>query len=223
MKKFKAVIFDMDGTIVDTSSIWKTVNQLFLIKRNLWSPELFEKINYLLHGVPVRQCIKELKLLLGLENELDLIIINEFDKLIKENYELEIKYIKEWENFIKKLLYHNIPVAVATNSCNYGIEIVDKGVNLKQYFKHNIYGIACVNNVPKPSPDIFLYAARQLEIHPEDCVVFEDSIHGVTAAKSALMFTIAINTSNIKSSLIHADKIIDCYSQIDLNDYFLIN
>ena len=220
MKKFKAVIFDMDGTIVDTSSIWTRVNELFLIKRNLWSIEAFNEINYLLHGIPVRRCIKEFKELLHLEHESDQVIIEEFDQLVKENYELEIKYIKEWENFIKKLLVHQIPVAVATNSCNYGIDKVNKGVNIKQYFNDHIYGIACVNNVPKPAPDIFLHAARQLNIEPEDCIVFEDSVYGVTAAKNARMFTIAINTSHIKDSLIHADKIIDCYSEINLNDYF---
>jgi HAD superfamily hydrolase (TIGR01509 family) len=222
MKKFKAVIFDMDGTIVDTSSIWKTVNSLFLIKRNLWTPEIFNKINLLLHGVPVKEHITEFKKVLGIEKELDEDIINEYEKLIIENYELEIKYIKECESFIQKLLKHNIPIAVATNSCNYGIEKVNNIVNIKQYFHKHIYGKACVDNIAKPAPDIFLYAANQLKIHPEDCIVFEDSAHGVTAAKNASMFTIAINTSGIKHTLIHADKIIDCYSEINLHDYFNI-
>jgi HAD superfamily hydrolase (TIGR01509 family) len=222
MKKFKAVIFDMDGTIVDTSSIWKTVNELFLIKRNVFTPEAFNKINTLLHGVSVRQYIKEFKALLHLEWESDDAIINEYDILVKENYELEIKYIKECEAFIKKLLHYKIPIAVATNSCDYGIEKVNNIVNLRQYFNNHIYGKACVNNRAKPAPDIFLYAANQLKIDTKDCIVFEDSVHGVTAAKNASIFTIAINTSQIKSDLIHADKIIDCYSEINLHDYFNI-
>jgi HAD superfamily hydrolase (TIGR01509 family) len=223
MKKFKAVIFDMDGTIVDTSSIWKTVNALFLIKRNLWTEENFNSINVLLHGVPVKEHIKEFKKTLHLEKESDEIIINEYDALIKENYELEIKYIIECEAFIQKLLLYNIPIAVATNSCDYGIGKVNNIVNLRQYFNTHIYGKACVNNIAKPAPDIFLYAAKQLNIDPEDCIVFEDSAHGVTAAKKASMFTIAINTSGIKNTLIHADKIIDCYSEINLNDYFVLD
>lgn len=222
MKKFQAVIFDMDGTIVDTSSIWKRVNELFLIKRNLFTEERFNILNNLLHGVPVKVFIKELKKLFNLENIADEIIINEFDFLIKENYALEIKYIKECENFIKKLLQYNIPIAIATNSCDYGIEKVNNVVDIKKYFKNNIYGIACVNNLAKPAPDIFLYAAKQLGMEPENCIVFEDSIHGVTAAKNAAMYTIAINTSAIKINLIHADKIINCYSEINLKDYFLI-
>jgi HAD superfamily hydrolase (TIGR01509 family) len=213
----------MDGTIVDTSSVWESVNKLFLIKNNIFTDELLNKVNYLLHGIPVKHAVTQLKKICNLEVKSDELIINEFNNLIKENYEIEIKYIKEFEVFIKQLLKHNIPIAIATNSCNYGIEKVNNGVNLKQYFKNHIYGIACVENKAKPLPDIFLYAAKQLNINPNDCLVFEDSIHGVTAAKNAFMFTIAINTANIKHNLIHADKIIDCYSEIKLSDYFSIN
>jgi beta-phosphoglucomutase len=223
MKKFKAVIFDMDGTIVDTSSIWQSVNTLFLIKHNIFSTELLEQVNILLHGIPVRQAIKEFKILCNLKKLSDEAIINDFNLLVKENYILEIKYIKECQTFISNLTKHNIPIAVATNSCNYGIERVNNGLNLTQYFNEHIYGISCVNNTPKPCPDIFLYAAAKLNVDPEDCIVFEDSIHGVTAAKEALMFTIAINTAHIKENLIHADKIIDCYSEINLSDYFTLS
>jgi HAD superfamily hydrolase (TIGR01509 family) len=222
MKKFKAVIFDMDGTIVDTSAVWKNVNTLFLIKWNIFSQELLHRLNHLLHGIPPKVKLKELKEICGLQSIDDEVIIADFDTLSKESYKEEISYIKECEGFIDSLTSLSIPVAIATNSSNLGIEKVSSIINLKRHFKEHIYGIESVNNKAKPHPDIFLHAANQLGIMPIDCIVFEDSIHGIEAAKKANMFTIAINTSQLPRHLISADKIIDCYSEIILSDYFLM-
>lgn len=222
MKKFSAVIFDMDGTIVDTSSIWESCNRYFLLQKNIYSEELLAQLGEILHGVPLAGHVGMVKKICGLEHEKDEDIINEYGQLVKKYYELEIKYIKEFENFIVKLLRYNIPVAIATNSCDYGIIKVNNIVNLRKYFGEHIYGIGCVAGVPKPAPDIYLYAAKKLEVDPQECIVFEDSLHGITAAKNALMYTVAINTSHIDPHLIHADKIINCYSEFLIADYFRV-
>lgn len=220
MKKFKAVIFDMDGTIVDTSGVWINANTLFLLEYNIFSDELLKKINIFLHGIPVIAKMREFKRICSLEHISDEEIILKYDFCIEKSYETEINYIKNCENFIMKLIAAKISIAVATNSSNYGIEKVNSVINLTKYFKTHIYGIECVGNKAKPHPDIFCYAAKQLGFNPSDCIVFEDSIHGVTAAKHSGMYTIAINTANIKDKLIHADKVIDCYSEIQISGFF---
>lgn len=222
MKKFKAVIFDMDGTIVDTSAVWKNVNTLFLLKWNIFSQELLHQLHTLLHGIPPHVKLPELKKLCGLSHISDEIVLSDFNYLSQESYEEEIKYIKECEQFIDELIKLSIPIAVATNSSNFGIDKVNNIINLKRYFNNHMYGIESVNNKAKPHPDIFLHAATQLGILPHDCIVFEDSMHGIEAAKKANMFTVAINTSHLQRHLIAADKIIECYSEIILSDYFLI-
>jgi HAD superfamily hydrolase (TIGR01509 family) len=220
MKKFSAIIFDMDGTIVDTSSIWDSCNRYFLLQKNIYSEELLNQLSGVLHGVPLSGHVEKVKKVCGLEHEKNEDIINEYAELVKKYYELEIKYIKEFEKFITTLLGYNIPVAIATNSCDYGIIKVNNIVNLRKYFGEHIYGIACVAGVPKPAPDIYLYAAKKLQVDPQECIVFEDSLHGITAAKNALMYTVAINTAHIDPQLIHADKIISCYSEFLITDYF---
>jgi HAD superfamily hydrolase (TIGR01509 family) len=220
MKKFKAVIFDMDGTIVDTAGVWINANTLFLLKHNIFSEKLLDIVNTFLHGIPVIAKINEFKEICGLAHLSDNLIINDYNDCIEKSYETEINYIIHCEEFIAQLVRQHIPIAIATNSSNYGIERVAKIINIKHYFKNHIYGIECVGNRAKPHPDIFSYAARQLGFEPTDCIVFEDSIHGVTAAKHSGMFTIAINTAKIKDKLVHADKIINCYSEIDLKEYF---
>ena len=68
----------------------------------------------------------------------------------------------------------------------------------------------------KPFPDIFLKAAKQLNVNPSECIVIEDTPAGITAAKQAGMYVIAITTSFPKSVLVEADRIIDSYSDLDL-------
>lgn len=223
MKNFQAIIFDMDGTIVDTSSIWQTCNKYFLIQKNIYSEKMHNQISEILHGVPLSNQIDRIKKLCNLEHEKNEDLIKEYDILVKKYYELEIKYIKEFESFAKKLIEYKIPIAIATNACNYGISKVNSIVNLKKYFKEHIYGITCVNNIAKPAPDIYFYAASKLNKKPESCIVFEDSLHGITAAKNASMYTIAINTACIDPNIIHADKIINCYSEFNIDDYFNLN
>ena len=222
MKNFKAIIFDMDGTIVDTAQIWHMCNKMFLMNRGIYSKELFDELAHELHGLSIHKGVKIVKSICQLLHVPDDILIKEFEQLALEYYELEIRFIKECENFMKELIQHEIPIAIATNADDYGIQKVDRVVDLKKYFKDHMYGISCVNNVCKPTPDIFLYAADKLKTAPEDCIAIEDSLYGVTASKSAGMFTFGINTSGKPEMLQGADKIIHCYSEINLSDYFAL-
>jgi beta-phosphoglucomutase len=67
----------------------------------------------------------------------------------------------------------------------------------------------------KPNPDIFLYAASEMQSNPIECLVIEDSPHGIEAAKRANMKTIALATTHEKKKLEHADFIFETYKDID--------
>lgn len=213
----------MDGTIVDTAQIWHMCNKMFLMNRGIYTDNLFKELEYELHGLSIHKGVNVVKAVCNLLHVPDQIIIKEFEQLALTYYELEIGFIKECENFMKTLIHQNIPIAIATNADDYGIQKVDRIVDLKKYFKEHMYGISCVNNICKPSPDIFLYAADKLKTAPEDCIAIEDSLHGIAASKSAGMFTFGINTAGKPEMLEGADKIINCYSEINLSDYFTLN
>jgi HAD superfamily hydrolase (TIGR01509 family) len=70
----------------------------------------------------------------------------------------------------------------------------------------------------KPSPDIFLLAARNLNVEPEECTVVEDAVNGVKAAKAAGMRCIAVTTSFPAERLQEADLVRDAISQVRLSD-----
>lgn len=87
----------------------------------------------------------------------------------------------------------NLKIGLATNSSHDIIEVVLQKTEIKQYFNF----IASAKDVEngKPEPDIYLYAAKNLGVNPEECLVFEDSIVGIKAAKSAGMKVVAIPAS----------------------------
>jgi beta-phosphoglucomutase-like phosphatase (HAD superfamily) len=68
----------------------------------------------------------------------------------------------------------------------------------------------------KPAPDIYISAAEKLGVRPECCLVIEDAPHGVTAAKHAGMFCLAINTSVSAVELAMADKVVSGFEEVDL-------
>ncbi len=74
------------------------------------------------------------------------------------------------------------------------LEKVMQRLPLKSFFKEHIYSIEMIGRIPKPKPDIYLFAAAKLNTNPQHCIAIEDSIPGVAAAKAAGMLCIGINT-----------------------------
>ena len=219
-KKFKAILFDMDGTVVSTDHIWTQCNKDFLNKHNIFCEKKLSFLNNHMRGLPIQKCVESVQNNLLLHHITHNEIISDFVEIIKKNYDLSIEYIASFPKFGEKIKLNNIPRAIATNADDAGLLKTVKAVQLHKYFDHHLYGISCVNHRAKPHPDIYLYAAKKLGVAPEECIVFEDSPHGINAGNSAGMHTIAINSANIKNQLGKANRIIDSYDEIDIIEYF---
>ena len=74
-------------------------------------------------------------------------------------------------------------------------------------------------SVGKPAPDVFLVAARKLELSPDRCVVVEDAVPGVAAANAANIPVIAVTTSNPRYRLQHADLVVDSLEELTPSDF----
>jgi beta-phosphoglucomutase-like phosphatase (HAD superfamily) len=88
---------------------------------------------------------------------------------------------------------------------------------LADYFDVFVVGEDVENG--KPAPDTFLKAAEKLSLPPECCVVVEDAVAGVQAAKSADMRVIALTTTRPREDLTHADLIIDSLADLKPDDF----
>ncbi|KRQ87854.1 Beta-phosphoglucomutase [Caloramator mitchellensis] len=207
----KGCIFDLDGVVVDTAKYhylaWKRLaNELGF--------EFTEKDNERLKGV---SRMKSLEILLEIGNM-------NFDEEIKEKLAEKknnwyVEYISKMDEseilpgvkeFITNLKKNGIKIALGSVSKNAGIIL--ENTNLKKYFDAIIDG----NKVTKakPDPEVFLKAAEELGLEPYECIVFEDAVAGIEAAKNANMRVIGVGSDEI---LKDSDKVISGFEGIDLS------
>ena len=218
MKKFGAIIFDMDGTIIDTEQIWKSVSIHLLAKRGIIvSEQTAKELTAKLNGTSLFESCKVIKEMAQLSEEIN-DLVSEKNIIADHLYEQGISFIEGFTAFHKTLAIHELKSGIATNATPSTVAVTNKILNLEQFFGQHIYHIAHVNNIGKPNPAIYLHTAQKLEIPPEQCIVIEDSSTGIRAAKTAGMFCIGINTSKDRKQLAQADIIIDGYHEINLPD-----
>ena len=117
---------------------------------------------------------------------------------------------------LNMLKAQKIPMVVASSAIRKNIDTVISRFEIGSYFEGSVSGQEVERT--KPNPEIFLKAAKVIDIKPENCLVIEDAKHGVTAAKAAGMFCIALrNLNSGNQDLSQADLIVNSLSEIDLS------
>lgn len=205
------LIFDMDGTLLDNNPLhfkaWVALCQEYGKKLTL--QEYKEAIS----GINSEQTIKYL-----FGNHLDASSIqnlkNKKDSYYKAWISEGIQPLDGLMSLVEAAFKNHIPMAIASSASPQNIRYMLDLLQLTSYFT----AIADSTMVPhgKPAPDIFKLAAQMLDMSPDTCIAFEDSIHGIRAAKTAGMFTIALSTSHQPQELSRlADMVVPNY--LDLN------
>ena len=212
-EKFKAIIFDMDGTVIDTERIWFSITHQVLNQHGvLYQPEEHNPFFESLSGIGLLEAVIALKDYFKIPHETeDILAVKR--KIAHEHFNATIPFIQGFESFHAVLMQYNIPTGLATNASPDNLLDIRQKVNLDAYFGQHLYCPIDVNNKTKPDPAMFLHTAQQLGVKPEECLVFEDSVYGFKAAQAAGMKCIAIKNTINKPyrDLVHGS--IDDYSQ----------
>jgi len=186
LKDIDAVIFDLDGTMVDSMWIWEAIDEEYLAEKNCDMPSDLQKC---VEGLSFYQVAVYFKDRFNIEDDLDT-IMNKWNEMALIKYRDVIKpkpYIIE---FLELLKSRNIKVGVATSNSRVLTEAVLNANDMMKYVDAMQTGC---NELPgKPEPDIYLYVAKQLNCDPKRCLVFEDLTIGITAGLRAGMKTCAI-------------------------------
>lgn len=216
MIKIKAIIFDMDGVLINsTKYIWKSFNKILGEEGVFIDDKSIKK--YL--GFSLRDKLKLWKKDYGIK-EYDL------EEFSKRAGELEFSYYRhrlgENENLktlLKELKGKGFKLAVATSSLRWRAEKILDLLGIKDYFEVIITAEDIEKH--KPNPEIFLKVAKKLNVKPKNCVVIEDAASGIEAAKRGEMKVIALLTKfQGKEDLKEADLII---KHLDELNWKLIN
>jgi beta-phosphoglucomutase family hydrolase len=206
-----AIILDMDGVIIDSNPVhrqaWSIYNRRFGIETD-------EAMQQRMYGKRNDEIVRDF-LGPGLTDDQ----IREHgaakERLYRELMARDVSgaLVPGVRDFLMR--YADAPLAVATNAEPENVDFVLDGAGLRRYFRIVVDG-AQVRN-PKPDPEIYLRTAERLEVPPGDCIVFEDSLPGLEAARNAGMRTVGVTTTH--AELPDADLAIDNFLSAELDGW----
>jgi pseudouridine 5'-phosphatase len=205
-----AIIFDLDGTLLDTEPLYTAAAQRVLDPHgHVYSMELKRKV---MGGDSMRSAQLTI-------DEFDLpMTAKEF--LLAREVHLKALFPEAEEipgagDYLHHLYSTNIPTGIATSSHQH---LCDLKIN-KRDWRKLLATVVCGDDLElhksKPEPDIFLLCARRMDIKPEDVIAFEDSRNGVLAAKAAGMTVVAVESPYTSpEDLQEADLIVENYRSL---------
>jgi len=209
MKKEIAVIFDMDGVIVHTNPYHSKAFRAFFSARNLsptdeeFAEHMFGKSNSYILSHFLERTIEgdELRLM-----------EDEKESLFRKLYEPFIEPITGITSFIEDLYQHGVRLGVATSAPVANLDLILTKVPIRE----KMGSILASEDVKKhkPDPEVYLTSAKNLGVYPDQCVVFEDSFSGVSAALNAGMKVVGVLTSHTAEELPPCNLYVRDYSEM---------
>lgn len=217
MPKLKAVIFDVDGTLIDTEQIQSDAFKQVLREHGHHETALTDHGTVHIPGETTAETWARLKerheLLLGISE-----LTDRKRQAALSALQTELEALPGVKETIKELSDRQVKLAVASSAQKERLEHILKGLGLLDSFEA-IVSAGDVVNV-KPAPDAYLVAAQKLNVKPENCVVVEDTTAGVLAAKAANMKVIAVPNVYTKSmDFSAADLRVDSLENVSYDDF----
>ena len=181
LKDIDAVIFDLDGTLVDSMWMWESIDIEYLGRFNIDFPS---DLQGSIEGMSFSETAIYFKERFNLPDSLDQ-IKSDWNKMAWDKYLHEVPLKEGVREFLDCLKSKNIPAGIATSNSRELVDLVTDKHNISDYFLS--IRTSCEVEKGKPSPDIYLLVAKDLMIEPKRCLVFEDVIQGAMAGRNAGM------------------------------------
>ena len=202
MKPKFGVLWDLDGVIVDTRelhfSTWDEIAERYSIP---FSREAFDNV----FGMNNSDTLAKLTDTQPTREEVER-IAGDKEALFRDRMKGQLQPLRGVKKWLDRFQSWECPQAVASSAPMLNIEGIVEELGLRGYFKTLVSGM---NMQGKPAPDVFLKAAQLIQISPKNCVVIEDAVVGVEAAKNAEMFCVAVTTTTSLERLHKADMVVE--------------
>jgi HAD superfamily hydrolase (TIGR01509 family) len=200
-----AVIFDLDGTLVDSMWMWRSIDIEYLARYGLPMPEDLQRC---IEGMSFSETAIYFKERFQIPDPLDQ-IKEDWNKMAWEKYEKEVPLKEGVIELLEHLRRNHIPAGIATSNSRELVELIINTHELTDYFTS--IRTSCEVAKGKPSPDIYLLVAKDLGVEPSRCLVFEDVLQGVMAGKNANMKVCAVYDEYSKLDAKEKRKLADYY------------
>jgi HAD superfamily hydrolase (TIGR01509 family) len=209
--RFRAAIFDLDGTLIDSMSVWKRVDRVFLAKRGITPPpDYFDAVGALGFLETALYTIERFSL-----DETADELMREWNEMVADEYAHNIKLKPGAGEYLVRLRDAGIKTALATSSTE---ELCASALS-NNGIDHMFDAICTVSEVGrgKEFPDIFIYTSGRLGVGPEGCLVFEDNIKAAMSAKAAGMAVLGVYDETVGDRWDEMKRIADGWI-MDFND-----
>lgn len=186
LRNTEAVIFDLDGSLVDSMWMWEAIDVEYLARFGIDRPlDLQSRIE----GMSFHETAVYFKETFQIPDELEQIKAD-WNRMAWDKYCYEVPLKEGAEAFIGICTKKQIKLGIATSNSRELVENVISVHNLQKHFGCIMTG--CDVEKGKPAPDIYLAVAKELSVKPENCLVFEDIVPGILAGKTAGMKVCAV-------------------------------
>lgn len=210
LKDDRAIVFDMDGVIVDNRDFHFRAWRTFASRHGLefdeesFKNKLFGRTNKEIlrglfgHGIPEKEALA---------------MAEEKEALYRELYSDRVRPAAGLREFLIKLSNSDVPVAVCTAAPRINLEFVLDQADLRRFF--DILIDESMVSKGKPAPDLYLKAAEMLQVEARRCLAFEDSLPGIASARAAGMKVIGLTTTHPPQELAGVELVIPDFRDIE--------
>lgn len=181
-----AVIFDLDGTLVDSMWMWKAIDIEYLKRFHITPPQSLQRE---IEGMSFSETAQFFKDKFNLKDSIEK-IKEDWNHMAFDKYSSQVPFKKGAREFVEFLKRKHIKTGIATsNSKELVGAVMERHKSLRLF---DSIHTSCEVKRGKPAPDIYELVASDLSVNPSKCLVFEDVVHGILAGKNAGMKVCAV-------------------------------